>query len=406
MSVLQSYDALKSNLLRASITIIIIAIGITALVGVLTSIDGIKNALGNSFSTLGTNTFQIKNRSSATRVRGRRVREYFPPITFTQARLFKKDFTSLYPVSISAQGNFAATIRYRSQTTNANINILGTDENYLSTARLTIAEGRSLSSEDVGLSRQVIVLGNEVKETLFPKESAVGKNVTVDGKYYKVIGTFEEMGSMGSMGGDKICIIPVSTLRSDYPNPHRSFTLNVYVEKAEELETSMENALGRFRLVRKLSVREENNFSVTKSDAFVGELMENLKVLTLSATLIAFITLLGASIALLNVMLVSVTERTREIGVRKAMGATKRSILVQFLSEAIIICQIGGVLGVLIGLSLGNILSKFIMKAGFVAPWGWMIAGLVACFVVGVLSGAYPAWKAAKVDPIESLRHE
>ena len=237
-----------------------------------------------------------------------------------------------------------------------------------------------------------------------PAESPIGKVINVSGSTYKVIGVFDRVGSSGSSGADESCVIPISTLRNDQTNVG-SLTLNVYVEDATRMDYLMEEARGNFRLIRNVRLEEEDNFVVSRSDAFVEQLMSNLRILTISAQVIALITLLGASVALLNVMLVSVTERTNEIGLRKALGATRSNILIQFLMEAIVICQIGGLLGILMGLPIGNLLGVLVMKGDFVVPWAWIAIGIVICFVVGVGSGFYPAWKAAKVDPIESLHH-
>lgn len=406
LSINQSLDAIRANLLRAGITILIIALGITALVVVMTSIEGVKSGMLDSFSSLGSNTFKIQNQASAVGFhggRGRRVN--YPAIEYRQALEFKESFSGLATVSISVNAGGTFTISYRENATNGNIAMEGVEENYLETARYKLAEGRGISDEDVSLARNVIVLGAEVKETLFPYESSVGKFVTANNNIYKVIGAFEKMGTTGMSGGDKIVVTPVSTVRAHYPRLG-SFTLNVFVSDAARIDYLMEEARGYFRLVRSLRLDQEDNFSISKSDSFVNQFLEQMKILTISAQIIAFITLLGASVALLNVMLVSVTERTNEIGVRKAMGASRNNILTQFLMEAVVICQVGGVLGVLLGIGVGNMVSTMMFNAGFVVPWNWIITGLIACLVVGVASGYYPAWKAAKVDPIESLRYE
>ena len=220
---------------------------------------------------------------------------------------------------------------------------------------------------------------------------------------YKVIGVYDKVGTSSMSGGDKIVVVPISTLRNHYKYI-RSLMLNAYVEDASRMDYYMDEARGQFRLTRKLRPSQPDNFSVTKSDAFVENFMENMQVLTISAQVIALITLLGASVALLNVMLVSVTERTNEIGLRKAMGATRNSIMLQFLIEAIVICQLGGLLGIALGLGIGNIISTQAFNSSLVVPWTWLFIGLFACFLVGIGAGLYPARKAAKVDPIESLR--
>ncbi len=405
-NVFQSLEAIRDNLFRAGVTIFIIALGITALIGVLTTIEGVKNSMSTNFSSMGANTFRIQNFASQVRVmgRGRSRAQRFPPITYREASSFKEEVEDLMITSISGSGGGAHLVSYQTRKTNQNIQLIGADENYLLALRNTIAEGRSVNRDDVSLARNVVVIGHEVREKLFPAEAAIGKVVNVSGNIYKVIGVFERVGSSGSSGMDESCVIPISTLRNNRPQTG-SLTLNVYVADATRMDYLMEEARGNFRLVRNLRLVDEDDFSVSRSDAFVEQLMSNLKILTISAQVIALITLLGASVALLNVMLVSVTERTNEIGLRKALGATRSNILMQFLLEAILICQIGGLFGILMGLPIGNLLGVLVMQGEFVVPWTWIGIGLLICFVVGIGSGFYPAWKAARVDPIESLHH-
>ncbi|GAB4408295.1 MAG: ABC transporter permease [Bacteroidia bacterium] len=406
LNITQSLDSIRANIFRAGVTIFIIALGITALVVVMTSIEGIKAGMSESFSSLGSNTFRIENRSSQITIGGSRGRrpKAFPPITYREAQAFQEQFGPGVPVSITGSGGSISQVKYQQTETNPNIQLIGTDQHYLKTARFTVLEGRSISSEDVALARNVVVLGHEVKEKLFPFEFAPGNYVNVDGNIYKVIGVFERMGTTGMSGADRSVVVPISTLRSKVPSLG-SLTLNVFVEDANGMEAAMAEARGRFRAIRGLRLELPDNFSVAKSDEFVSQLIQQLGAVTLSATFIALITLLGASVALLNVMLVSVTERTNEIGLRKALGATRGHIQGQFLWEAIVICQLGGVLGVLMGVIGGNIVSNLAFKGTFVVPWGWMFIGLFACFVVGLGSGFYPAWKAARVDPIRALQH-
>ncbi|MEL6631660.1 MAG: ABC transporter permease [Bacteroidota bacterium] len=402
----QSLDAIRSNLFRAGITIFIIALGITALVFVRTSIDGMKYGLGASFSSLGANTFRVKNRATSVRFgrRGKQARQRFPDITYRDAMEFKTAFEGIAPVSVTGSGGGANQAKYLDRETNPNISIEGTDENYLQTSRYNVVEGRFISADDVELAKNVVVLGYEVKELLFPFESPVGKFITIKGAKYKVIGVLESMGTTGMSSLDRRVVTPISTLRNKASNLG-SLTLNVYVENPEQMEGYMSEATGAFRVIRGLTPRESNNFAVDRSDVWIGQLLENFQVITLAAQIIALITLLGASVALLNVMLVSVTERTTEIGLRKSLGASSSNILSQFLWEAIVICQIGGLLGILLGILGGNIVGNLLFEGTFVIPWSWIIVGLISCFVVGILSGFYPAWKAARVDPIVALRH-
>lgn len=407
--IFQALDAIRANLLRVGITMFIIAIGLTALVGVVTSIEGVKYWMVNSFSSLGANTFRILDNAVTVKMGGRGAsskKTKKPNIELKEALAFKTEFGERARVCLTGSGNFAATVKFGQEKTNPNIQVIGTDENYLNVYRYNIAEGRNFSEDELTDGAKCVLIGWDVKRTLFPYGSALGKKINVDNNIYKVVGVLSELGQSGSMGGDKIVLIPIPTLRMDFPSANRSYSINVFVDRPEQMPYMMEEATGIFRFIRKIEPGETNNFDIAKSDQFAEEILKDLRLLTFSATLIAFITLFGASIALLNVMLVSVTDRTQEIGLRKALGATKINILLQFLAEAILICQIGGILGIFMGLGVGNLVSQFIMKTGFVVPWEWIGGGIVLCFFVGIFSGLYPAWKAARVDPIESLRHE
>lgn len=405
VNISQSLEAIRANLFRAGITIFIIALGITALVVVMTSIEGIKSGMSSSFSSMGTNTFRIQNQASRVVFGGRRGArpKRLPPITYEEATRFQKDFVQFAPVCITGSGSPMNEVKYRQTSTNPNIQMVGTDEYYSQTARYLIEEGRSISREDVDLTRNVVVLGYEIREKLFPYESPVGKFVNVGGDMYKVIGVYEKMGTSGLSGADRTVVVPITTLRSHYSSMG-SLTINVYVAQTEQIESYMEEAKGFFRLVRGLRLRDEEDFAIDKSDAFVEQFLQQISIITLAAQVIALITLLGASVALLNVMLVSVTERTMEIGLRKALGATRSNIQAQFLIEAVLICQLGGIVGIFLGVIGGNLVSNLAFAGTFVIPWAWMMIGVVACLLVGVASGFYPAWKASRVDPIDSLR--
>lgn len=407
LNIYQSLDSIRANLFRAGLTIFIIALGITALVVVMTTIEGIKSGMSDSFASLGSNTFQIANRSKSIQFgrRGARKRDYHPKITFRQAAEFQDDFSNVGIVSMSVNASRGATAKYRNEKTNSNIVLVGTDQNYLLTSQYEIEDGRNLSEEDFLMGRNVVVIGNEVKERLYPFSTPIGKMINLNNNLYKVIGYFKKQGTMGMMGGDRTCIAPLTAIRKHYPN-HGSIVLSVFSDNARDMDALKSEATGIFRTVRKLKVREKNDFDLSSSDEFIAQLFQQLSTITLTAQVIALITLLGAAVALLNVMLVSVTERTREIGLRKSLGATRMNIKLQFLFEAVMICQIGAILGILLGILGGNFVSSFLFEGTFVVPWTWVIIGLTACFVVGIASGYYPAAKAAQVDPIESLRFE
>lgn len=398
--------SIRSQSLRTFLTIMIIALGIMALVGILTAIDVIKDSITSNFTSMGANTFNIRNKGSNVRIgRGGQKREVFENITFEQARKFKEEFRFPSTVGVSCVGTRTATVKHQSQKTNPNIAVFGGDEAYAVTSGYEIEEGRNFSAREVLTGANVVIIGQEIRLRLFPKGSPIDKEISIGALKAKVIGVFKAKGSSFGFGGDKIVLLPVLNVRKNFGSQNMSFVINVLAQSPDLLDATLAEATGIFRQVRGLKVSDRQNFEITRSDNLSSMLIENLSYVTIAATLIAIITLLGAAIGLMNIMLVSVTERTREIGVRKAIGATASSIRNQFLTEAIVICQLGGALGIVLGIAMGNAVSVF-FDQGFVIPWAWMILAAILCFVVGLLSGLIPAVKAARLDPIEALRFE
>lgn len=402
-----SLQSISSNKLRTFLTALIIAIGITALVGILTSIDAIKSSVSDSFSAMGSNSFNIRNRGINVQIGGSGTRpKVYPSITYYQAKRFKDtyDFPSL--VSLSAYASSGAVVKYKSEQTNPNINILGTDENYLETGGHKLSQGRNFSLREVEFGSNVAIIGGEIKNRLFKNgEDPLNEFITIGSGRYHIIGVLEDRGSSAGFGGDRTMIIPLVKARSIMAGGQPSYTITVSNSDPLRVESAIGEATATFRNIRSLRTTQETNFEITKSDAVAQVLMESMTYVTLGAVVIAIITLMGASIGLMNIMLVSVTERTREIGVRKAIGATPSVIRMQFLTEAVVICLIGGVAGVLLGIMIGNGLAV-ILGASFIIPWNWVILGLLVCVGVGMLSGYYPASKASRLDPVEALRYE
>lgn len=398
--------SIRSQSLRTFLTIMIIALGIMALVGILTAIDVIKEGLTSNFTSMGANTFNIRNRASNVRMgKGKSKTPVFKTITYEEAIQFKEEFHFPSRVGISCVGSRISTVKAGKLKTNPNITVFGGDENYLITAGYELEEGRNFSLTEINSGANVAIIGQELKKNLFPKTSPIDKEISVGALKVKVVGLMKEKGSSFGFGGDKIVLLPVKNVRQHLGNPSMSFVLNVLALSPEMINQTLEEARGLFRIVRKLKIKDQANFEITKSDNLSAMLIDNLSFVSVAATLIAIITLIGAAIGLMNIMLVSVTERTREIGVRKAIGATSKTIRNQFLIEAIVICQLGGMLGIVLGILMGNGVSMY-FDQGFIIPWAWMILAAILCLVVGLLSGLIPAIKAAKLDPIDALRFE
>lgn len=400
-----AFKAIKSNRVRAALTMAIIAFGIMALVGILTAIDGLKSTLTTQFTMMGANTFSITSRSMRVTVGDQHYRtKNHTHITYREALEFKKIFNEPAWVSVSFNASGLAEYRFRNNKTNPNISVIGSDENYLTIAGEEIESGRNFSQDDLLGSRHVVIIGQELVRFLFPGVDPLGKEISLPGLKLTVIGVMKSKGS-SMMGSDRNTIIPITTARQYYSRPNITYNIGVMPYKAVSLEMMADEAEGIFRIVRNLDPRDESDFNIQKSDSIIEILMENIKYVTLAATIIGLITLFGAAVGLMNIMLVSVTERTREIGVRKALGARKSVIRQQFLFESVIIGQMGGLMGILAGILIGNLVSLG-MGSSFTIPWIWVIGGVLACFIVGMASGYVPAVKASSVDPIEALRYE
>lgn len=397
-------NAIRSNLMRTVLTVFIIAFGIMALVGILTAIESIKSSISNEFQSMGANTFSIVNRESRVRVGGRLER--YKSITYRDAMSFKEDFNFPAKVSISTRASDIATVKYKSEKTNPNIPVIGADENYIITSGHEIKLGRNFSpGEILSNSHSVIIGSGLIKEIFTDGEDPLEKVISIGNGKYKVIGVLKEKGSSFGGSGDKTCIIPITSVRQYFSRPNMNFRISVLPNDSKLLKAAINEAEGKFRIIRKRRSFEENNFSLETSDSLSNLLIKNIRYVTIAATIIGIITLFGAAIGLMNIMLVSVTERTREIGIRKAIGAKSKIIRRQFLYESVLIGQLGGFFGIILGILIGNVVS-LITGGVFIIPWLWILSGVILCLFVGLVSGLFPAIKASKLDPIVSLRYE
>jgi len=402
-----SLNSVRSNLLRSVLTVLIIAVGITALVGILTAIDSIKNSITKEFTFMGANTFTITSRGMRAQVGNQQYRtRNYSYITYYQAMKFRESYSFPAQVSVSVYATGMGTLKYGSEKTNPNVSVRGVDENYLATAGYEVEKGRDFSDGEITGADPVALIGKRVETMLFKGgESPLDKVISIGSGKYRVIGVLKSKSSGFGGGGDLICFIPYTNARVYFSRPNMNFDIQVKPSATELVEAAVSEAEAQFRTVRGLTPLDETDFNIEKSDNIVKLLLDNIRNITLVATIIGIITLLGAAVGLMNIMLVSVTERTREIGIRKAVGATASTIRQQFLIEAIVIGQLGGALGIVLGIIMGNVVSMMIGST-FIIPWAWIIMGVVLCFGVGIFSGYYPANKAARLDPIEALRYE
>jgi putative ABC transport system permease protein len=399
-------SSIRGQALRAFLTILIITLGIFALVGILTAIDVLKGSLTKNFTSMGANTFTIRNKETRIHIgRGGKKPKKFRPITYKEAMEFSERFDFPATVSVSTFASGTSTLKYKSNKTDPNIQVLGVDQNYLQTSGYEIETGRNFSRLEATSGAHVTLIGHDIVLNLFKNEDPIGKQINIGAGKYLVIGTLKPKGSSMGFNGDKSAMLPIENVRQYFSRPDMTFTISVLAKDSRLMENTISEATGLFCIIRHVDIGEEKNFDTIKSDSFIKAFLDNIKSVSTGAMIIGFITLFGAAIGLMNIMFVSVTERTREIGIRKALGATRSVIRNQFLTEAILICIIGGIFGILLAVGAGLGIS-FLMDSTFVMPWGWIGMGFCICFVVGLISGLYPAVKASRLDPIEALRYE
>jgi len=356
---------------------------------------------------MGANSFSIRSRAYNVQIGNHRERtKNFSRVSYSEAKRFKDEYKipAAVSVSIGASGN--ATIKYESEKTNPNVSVRGVDENYLITAGYEISKGRNFTDADIRSGENAVVVGAEVVTSLFKQgQDPIDKMITISNGKYRIIGVLKAKGASMIGSGDRLCIIPVTNVRQYFSYPNMSFNITVLPNEGVGMSEAMGEAENLFRVIRGLEPLDATDFYIVKSDSIAELMISSLSSITIAATLIGIITLLGAAIGLMNIMLVAVAERTQEIGIRKAIGANNKTIQQQFLFEAVLVGQIGGMVGIVLGMVVGNLIP-LIAGGVFVIPWAWMIMGFLLCLIVGVVSGIYPAMKASRLDPIESLRFE
>ena len=399
--------SIRAQLLRTILTVLIIAIGITALVGILTVVSALENTISSDFASMGANTFNINQYENTTRRRGGEEREIINPIiSYPEAVAFKNKYS--YPLtetSISFTATSTAEIKYESTKTDPENTIVGVDEYFMVNSGLETSLGRNFTGFDIQNNTYNCIVGSDFEKGLLKDVNPIDKVISIRGAKFKVIGVLKEKGSTFGNSQDLRVLIPIQVARSLFTAPNINYTMSVMVAKKEMLDQAIDNANSTMRRVRKLSPVKDNNFSVVRSDDLINRILSITQYLGIASWIISIITILGSSIALMNIMIVSVTERTREIGVRKALGAKKSTVAFQFFIETLLIGQLGGLAGIIFGISIGYALSTA-MDFVFVIPWGAIMAAFITSFIVAIVSGLYPAIKASKLDPIEALRYE
>lgn len=421
-----AFRTVRSNKLRTGITVSIIAFGIMALVGINTAIDAMKQKFTESFASMGANGFTIHykdyqffgNNQQVTKekkgAKKDKVSNAKVPISKEQAERFKAAYQFPAKVSINVRGGNSNIVSMDSRKTNPTVQVNGGDENYAELNGYDLSAGRSLNELDVQSGRNVAVIGSDLVKKFFGDnpERALEKIIKINGIPYRVIGTLDSKGSSIGRSMDNVVITSYNNVRRfflggavTFFNPTPSFNIQVKVPDVNQISLAIGEAEGVFRPIRRIATTDASNFVIDKSDRFVEQLLSNLSVITYAAIAIGTITLLGAAVGLMNIMLVAVTERTKEIGLVKAIGGRKGSIRQQFLYESIIISLLGAVFGSVLGILVGNIFS-LVLNTGFVFPWIWLFLGMGICTVVGILAGLYPSLKASRMNPIQALRYE
>ena len=417
-----AWRTVKGNKLRTGITVAIIAFGIMALIGIITAISAMNQSLKENVSFMGANAFSVRYKEINARMGGPNNDDEFAkskkgqkekksnlgkPIRVEEATYFKDHFGfSRALVSISRRGSGNNELHYKDKKTNPQVSLMGGDENYLAVNGYSLTAGRNLNNVDIESGRNVCMIGSNVAAKLFPSkpESCVDKIILLQSKPYRVIGLLKSKGSSAMMRQDDIAITSVKNVRQ-YENANPSYAIGIMVNNVTELDPAIGETTEQMRKARRLIPTEADNFVIDKSDKFAEMFIGFLAGISGAAGAIGMITLIGAAIGLMNIMLVAVSERTREVGLIKAIGGKKKDVRRQFLFESVCISLLGAVFGIILGVGVGNIFS-LVLNTGFVIPWFWVITGIIICSIVGLAAGIYPAMKAASLNPINALRYE
>jgi putative ABC transport system permease protein len=405
-----AFGSLGVNKLRSFLTMSGITIGVFSVIGVMTAVSALRGSIETGLSFLGSNMFQfakwptgiqVDNGNDWHKYASRRNIKLSEALRYIELMRGTADVICLK----AFENNSPVQATYGGHKTTPGVTFGGTNEYFLVANQYTMDTGRNFTGADVDLVRPVAIIGQDIVSKLYPSENPIGKIVKANGRTYTVIGTFAKKGSMFGESEDQIIMVPITRFLMDFGAER--YTINVATQAPTQLlyNQTLDKGIGAMRIVRGLRPGQEEDFEVYSNDSLIAAFAKIADVISGGAFIISAIALLAAGVGIMNIMLVSVTERTREIGVRKAVGARKIFILTQFLIEAVVLSVTGGLFGILLGTIAGDGLAMW-LTVSIVFPWGWAIVGVLVCTFIGVAFGLYPAWKAATLDPIEALRFE
>jgi putative ABC transport system permease protein len=405
-ALLLSLQSLKSNRLRTLLTVLGVVVGIFSIIVIMTLITMLQSSIENGVSQLNKNTFQIQKfpvimgdgPGSRDKFRNRK------DLTLEDHARLKELLTQAKYIG-AEQWQFGKIVKFGNKETNPNIQVAGVNLDAVKTNNWNVDYGRELRETDIQYSSDVCLIGAEVVSKVFPKINPIGQIMRVDSHPFQVIGVIEKQPQLFGESRDNYIVMPITTFQGIYGRRNSSINITVTSQSKEDYNSVIEAATGFMRTIRKVEPGKENDFDIFSNESLMGMINTMTDGVKIGALAVSLIALLAAGVGIMNIMLVSVTERTREIGIRKAIGARKSTILMQFLFEAVILCFFGGIIGIVIGIGLGNLAGSF-LNAQTAIPYNWVIIGLTLCIVVGVIFGTYPAYKASNLDPIEALRYE
>lgn len=406
-SFLSALASIRGNKLRASLTLLGIVIGVFSIIGVMTLLDALQKGIDSGLSQLGSNTFQIQKYPVMFVGGPGRWRRYEKRKDITLAQAYQlKELATQYKYIGFEDWIGGKVVKYENNQTNPNIQLLGATTEFLVNNNRTLSNGRFFTEQESRSDKHIAVIGMEVVDKLFPFTNPIGKEIIIDGNKYEVIGVITAKGESLGQSQDNLVIVPIHTLDKIYgASKRRSINITVTAPDKQSYDETVEHIIGIMRVIRKVPIGEENDFEIFSNESLIKEANNFTKYFKYGAGVISFISLIAAGVGIMNIMLVTVTERTREIGIRMSIGAKRANILTQFLFEAIFLCQLGGIIGILLGIAAGNLLGS-LLQTPVSIPYDWVVIGLIICTTIGVLFGTYPAYKAAKLNPIDALRYE